>query len=441
MSSFLKDPTVQIVAGYFPKLTTIILAVVSFALGLIWAYGIQPVQYVNGDPSQLEQSWQDQWVVGAAGRLSNANANSVEPSVEAMLQAVDDPAGIVNRLINDPNYAAEAGILSAPAFQGVVQRAQPNAAAPPPRSNVISDIVGPIVVIIVFAFLLVLGKVLWTLLIYPFIEPLIAGRETTDASQEIDRIKKQRQIETDMKTATVDTTRYGEPIIRKASLFRAGFGNYDDSFNIETGAGLYYGEAGASIAEKIGEDDVTAIEVWMFDKDEFTNTPAGIFATEYAMNDPALRSRLEPRGKLVKMEVGAQIVLETDALYIEATVRDLEYDPAAEHPQSVLQNSTIEVIAWAKSGGPGDGSGLPTPDTVPAPAIPSADPVGSSGGQTPLAPPPLNPDAGPFAPPDFGPPATSGGNQGQGQSGGNSAPPPPDDPFGGAGDFTPVNRD
>jgi hypothetical protein len=434
MSSFLKNPTVQIVLGYFPKVTTIALAVVCFALGMVWAYGIAPVQYVNGDPSQLQQSFQDQWVAGAAGRYAARNADN-SGNVLGMLQAVDDPQGIVQRLQTDPAYSAIADALTQPEFQQLVQQAQPEAATAPPQPNAINNYVIPLVVIIVFAILVVLAKVLWTLLIFPFIEPIISGRSKSEASKEIDLIKQRNQAMASMKDTAVEANEYGEPIIRQLSMYRRGFGNYDDSFNIETPDKTYYGETGGTIAETIGEDGVTAIEVWMFDKDEFANTPTVIFASEHAYNDDALRSRLENRGDVVKLEPGTKAILETGGLYIEATAREVNYDESAPDPKSVIEESKIEIVAWAKNGA--DSSGTPSMETTPAPASSTptgadfpAAPSGGSSQPTPLTPPPLqmpgddDDDDDSLRPPA---PPTGGGT------------PPPEDPFAGAGDFTPVN--
>lgn len=220
-----------------------------------------------------------------------------------------------------------------------------------------------------------------------------------------------------MASSAVDTTKYGEPIIRKASIYQTGFGNYDDSFNIETDAGMYYGEAGGTIAEKIGEG-VTAIEVWMFDKDEFANTPSAIIASEHAISDQALQSRLAPRGELFKAEPGTKIVLETAALYVEARVVNVEYEDTAEIPNSVFKKVTIEVIAWAKGTSGGAGAATPVPP-MPQPVM-SIPPSPAPSAPTPnYAPPPM-----PAAPPP--PPAVGGAK-------------PPDDPFGGTGDFTPID--
>ncbi|MGV2436137.1 MAG UNVERIFIED_CONTAM: hypothetical protein LVT10_15675 [Anaerolineae bacterium] len=82
-------------------------------------------------------------------------------------------------------------------------------------------------------------------------------------------------------------------------------GTYDDSFNIETDAGLYYGEAGGSVAEKIG-DGVSAIEIWMFDKDEFVNTPTAVIASPHLFTNPVARNKLQAKGNIVLAQVGQE---------------------------------------------------------------------------------------------------------------------------------------
>ncbi|MEO1665496.1 MAG: hypothetical protein AAFU54_12735 [Chloroflexota bacterium] len=438
MSSFLKNPTVAIVAGYFPKLTTTALAVVCFALGMIWAYAIAPVQYIDGNAAQLEQSFQDQWVMGAAGRWAARNAE-IDDLIRNLLAEVDDPQVIVASLQSDPNYAAEANLLTDAQFQQFVVEAQQNAASAPARGGIFSNFIVPIIVLVVFAILFILGKVLWTLLVWPFIEPTWArmtgaGRDES-ASDEIIAIKDRNARMAAMQATAVESTQYGDPVIRKLSLFKDGYGNYDDSFNIETDAGMYYGEAGATIADTDDAGSVTAIEVWMFDKDEFANTPTVTFATDAAMADATAMAKMQGKGDVVKLTPGTKSVLETNALYVEAIARDVDYK--ADNPNA-LNESSIEIIAWSKAGAPGGGS-APSGDTVPAPAMPempgmpsmpSSPPPPPGGGSTPLAPPPLDTSAMPgFSPPGSSapPPPPGAGN------------PPPEDPFSGAGDFTPVN--
>lgn len=436
MSSFLKNPTVQVVMNYFPTPSTILLATLCFALGMVWAYGVRPVRYVNGSPAQLEQSFQEQWVLGAAARLAELNSNNPD-RVERLLEAVDDPTGIAETLRADPAYSDEIDALNSPGFQQLLQQAQPDAAETPPPPSIVGNYLVPLIVVIIFAILFVLAQVLWTLLIYPFIEPILAGRNKGESSREIDLIKQRNAAMDTMRESAVADSQYGTPVKRELSMYREGYGNYDDSFNIETDAGMYYGEMGGAVAETVEGDGVTAIEVWMFDKDEFTNTPTAIFATEYAFNDPAIRSRLDIKGDVIKLEKGNKAVLETDGIYMEAIVREIDYKEGVEQPNSVIDESTIEVIAWSKNDatGPTSSNTISTPEPA---AMPQAQTTPTSEtSQTPLSPPPMQTpgsSAGsepkPLSPPPM-----------QMPTGGNDEPDRnPPDPFGGAGDFRPPNQ-
>lgn len=419
---------IALLKSYLPQRNTVILITVGFIIGMIWAYGVFPVQYVNGEPAQLEQSWQDQWVLGLAARWENRNADN-STDIRNLLGSIDEPVAVVNQLdITDSQ------------FNQLAQEAQAQAPPTPPQPGIINNVVLPILSVVIFAVVFVILFILWELLIWPFIEPIYArmtlgrGKDAaanTAAAAQIEKIKADKAQQAAMLEQKVESNQYGDPVIRKLSNYKEGFGNYDDSFNIETDAGLYYGECGASIAEKIG-DGVTAIEVWMFDKDEFTNTPTAIFATEHAATDPAIRSRLEPRGELVTLQPGIKVVLETAALYVEAIVRDVQYDSdPSKPPQSTLSSASIEIIAWAKAGG----GGATTPA---APAMPQAQPAmpdfPSSAPTQPVNPPSQTPSTpSPFGPPGGGPP-TSPPPPAQPPGGSNE----PEDPFGGTGDFTPI---
>lgn len=426
MQAILQNPFLKYLYGFLPTPRTLLLASITFLLGMTFAYGT--ISFVDGEPSQLEQSWQDQWVRGveARYRTPNADIDTADQNIINLLAAVDAPTEIVERLN-----------LGDAQFRNLVQQAEPFAAKAPARGNVVTNYLMPVVWTIVFAIVYTLLFFVWAFIVWPFLKKYLVKREDTvdkeQAAAQIAQIKEAKQLEAEMASSAVDTTTYGEPIIRKASIYQKGFGNYDDSFNIETDAGMYYGEAGGTISEKVG-DGATAIEIWMFDKDEFANTPTAIFASEYAFNDPAIKSRLEPKGDVIKVEKGAEIILETAALYVQARVLGVEYDEAAEMPNSVFKKVTTEVIAWAKSGGSG-GAGGSTPPSMPDPVMPmpTANPVPPPpmpmpptppAGASPLTPPPM----GGGSPTPLTPPPLGG-----------SAPNPPEDPFGGTGDFTPVN--
>ena len=67
---------------------------------------------------------------------------------------------------------------------------------------------------------------------------------------------------------------------------------FDESFAIENEDNVFFGEAGATISKKIG-DEVAAIEVWLFDKEDFVNQIVKVFASEKAYSSPELRAELE----------------------------------------------------------------------------------------------------------------------------------------------------
>jgi hypothetical protein len=75
-----------------------------------------------------------------------------------------------------------------------------------------------------------------------------------------------------------------------------------------------------------------------------------VLLAEHAYNDPAIRARLEPKGELVLMKPGEQILLETANLQLLATVVDLEYGMGSMPANSYFQRVTLELAVWPRSG-------------------------------------------------------------------------------------------
>jgi hypothetical protein len=127
---------------------------------------------------------------------------------------------------------------------------------------------------------------------------------------------------------------------------------FDPSFSIEIGQD-FLGECGIGISETLGAGDpkkVTAFEAWLFDKSDI-RTVTMVMASEYAYDDPDLKTKLEPKGDVVMMQPGQEIVLETTALRVKARIRDLEYAQGASLPSnSFVQRVNFELQAWVKQG-------------------------------------------------------------------------------------------
>lgn len=147
----------------------------------------------------------------------------------------------------------------------------------------------------------------------------------------------------------VETT----PLARFQSSYTIGRDNYDDSFSIENSSGDFLGECGVGISESIGSDspkNVTAFEVWLFDKNDI-RTVTKVVMSEHAFYDDALKAKLAPKGEPVRAMENEVIVLETASLIINATIKTMNYGVGGTlPPESFFENFTVELSAWAKDG-------------------------------------------------------------------------------------------
>lgn len=454
---------------YMPSRKTLILLVVGYIIGLLASYALFPVQFYNADPHTLSEGYRHEWVNLLAERYEYNTAVAV-PSDEFNTQ-------IINQLsqVENPLETAQSLGIGNPDFLALAEQANPGKAAPDP-SNLWASlspwIIGPIVIVVLAVILwLVWGLLIYGNLVEPIIKKIRGGSEISDQGTQttIDALRRAKQAEEQAKeraaNATTAGTQQQEPgtrIIHKASVYLQGRGSYDDSFEIENEDKRFFGECGSTIAETIGEgspEKVTAVEVWLFDKEDFVRTLTNVFVSEYAYNDPAIRSKLETKGNLILAQPQATTRLETKTLIMQATIVDMTYGTGTMPPNSYFENMTVEIVVWHK----GDGATNPVyAATVPVaaapvasdlPPLPSMDmefdppPPMPSYMQQPQQVPPAAPvqqppqQQQPYVPPQ---PPVQPYTPPQPVPQQPYIPEPPrrddDDPFGGTGDFTPINR-
>jgi hypothetical protein len=438
-----------VVKTYVPTLGLVIAVVVAFIIGLIWGYAVDRVQFYDADPTTLEQSWQDEWVRLINDRYT-LNTLNAEPSEEFRqgivnaLKAVDNPVEIVQRLgLTQLTESAQAAQALAPS-------------APPGEPNIIASIRPFIVGSIAIAAGLVIGSLLYGFYFSPLvvapIRKRIRGAQGTDAAgvAQIHNIQAARAVRDQLAkdAAAAPVSDLGKPVVRHVSIYNPGRA-YDDSFSIEDAAkdDEFLGECGATISETIGVGDpekVAAIEIWLFDKEDFVRTLTTVFVSEHAYNDPAIRSKLEPKGELIIAKPGAIAKLETSSLLLQARIVDMAYGSGPLPPNSYFDKMTIEIQTWRRSG---EVSASPVSVTAPAAAAPSFAPPPMAAPT--FTPPPAAPTySAPPTPSPFPPASSPTPTFGGGTSFKPPAQSPPaipprpivdDDPFGGTGDFTPVN--
>jgi hypothetical protein len=143
------------------------------------------------------------------------------------------------------------------------------------------------------------------------------------------------------------------PIARFRTSYSRGHDTYDDSFSIENKDGDFLGECGVGISETMGADtpkNVTAFEVWLFDKNDI-RTITKVIMSDHAFFDEAIKAKLAPKGEPVLAREHETIVLETAALIINAEITEMEYGMVNDLPEnSVFDKFTIELSAWVKEG-------------------------------------------------------------------------------------------
>jgi hypothetical protein len=157
------------------------------------------------------------------------------------------------------------------------------------------------------------------------------------------------------------------PIARFRTAYTRGHDTYDDAFSIENANGDFLGECGVGISETLGATapkNVTAFEVWLFDKNDI-RTITKVIMSDHAFFDDALKAKLAPKGEPVLARENETIVLETATLIINAEITELDYGSSSDLPDaSYFERFSIELSAWAKEGeatasqNPGQGEDL-----------------------------------------------------------------------------------
>lgn len=140
------------------------------------------------------------------------------------------------------------------------------------------------------------------------------------------------------------------PLAQFMTTYRQGDDLYDDSFSIDSVNGEFLGECGVGIAETIGVGDpkkVTALEVWLFDKNDI-QTVTKVLMSEHANSDSALRQRLLSKGEPILIEPGMRFLMETESLQLEAHVIDMVYARGPLPENSYFSRLTLEVSVWPK---------------------------------------------------------------------------------------------
>jgi hypothetical protein len=318
--------------------------VLGLALGVLYAWVLNPVEWVDGVPSQLRDDLQvdylrmaiDSYAVNADPDLARERFDSLgESKSEVLAQVGKQPGGVSAGDIQ--KFRALVEIVSG--GEEGLQPAEPEEAPPAAGSSLVRLLIP------------VCGA---TLLIGVLLAGALVLRRRMESRAEIPEDLAFETAEPyDTHEPPLEAPAPSEhPLATFRTTYTLGDDLYDDSFSIESSVGDFLGECGVGLGDMIGVGEpkkVSAFEIWLFDKNDI-QTVTKVLMSRYAYADDETRSRLSAKGDPEEARSGGIVVLETASLRVEARVVDLGYGEGALPGESFFERLTIELQAFAKGG-------------------------------------------------------------------------------------------
>lgn len=305
--------------------------IIGLIIGLpILGWYVFPVQWYDSDPFDLRQEYKEAYVSMLADSYTlNTNVALARQRVAGW--DPEDLGQVIGQLKAKAGDGAQVQRLdNLAAVLGV--RRQVATPTPTPEPTAVTALVRRLAPIlgIVLAAVLVIGGVIVGLSVLrerrPE-EPAKLGRRPPSVQE----VAKPEDI--------------GQPLGHFVASYALGQDSYDQSFSIESPTSEFLGECGMGVSEILSAGppaNVTAFEVWLFDKNDI-RTITKVLMSHYAYHDDALRAKLAPKGEAVLVEPGKAIVLETASLRVGAVISEMGYGEDTTRPQSYFTRLTLSL--------------------------------------------------------------------------------------------------
>ena len=323
-----------------PRITLVLGVVLGLLLGLIVGWGLWPVQWTDATPEVLRADLQDDYMrmaIDAYRALKPVNPQAAADLAVFRWDNLGAAAGpTYGRVQANPNTLDQATIQD---FGLLIQSRKGQIDTNPVTQS--TSVVGTYVLygsIAVVVILLAAGGLYLFRLLRKGPSTVTAVMQAAEASKSAEK--------TDFQALGL-----APPITQTMTTYVLGDDLYDESFSIDTGGGEFLGEYGVGVSETIGVGEpkkVAALEIWLFDKNDI-KTATKVLMSEHAYNDPNIRARLEPKGELVVVKAGEQVLLETLTLQLLATIVDMNYGAGAMPQKSYFDRITLELAIWPRA--------------------------------------------------------------------------------------------
>lgn len=331
----------QFIVAFLKKMPILPIAlfVVGLVLGLLIGWVIAPVEFKDATPFYLREDLQkdylrmaiDSFQVNQSPDLAVQRWLGLGAAAQTAYAAVQNDPGAQDPAVIQAYGQVVSDVLAAGGGQPVETPTGSNSVM---RTALIG--VGIILLLGVFA---AAGMYLFRLF----------GRR---GSGEVTAVMHAAEISRSAAKTNFEDMGLAPPITQTMTTYVLGDDLYDESFSIDTGAGEFLGEYGVGVSEIIGVGEpkkVTALEVWLFDKNDI-KTATKVLMSRHAFADPSIRARLEPKGELVLVEPQSQVLLETATLQLLATIVDIEYGKGPLPEGSYFERMTLELAIWPRQG-------------------------------------------------------------------------------------------
>jgi hypothetical protein len=319
-------------------------------IGVLYAWVIQPVEWVNGTPADLREDIRVDYLrMAIDSYASNLDADLALERFDALGEFGSDTLDLVGKT------PAEVDPSAIQKFQALIAVEEPGDEEPESdatTSTAASGSTATQYILPVCGATIGLGALLALAL---FLRRRLESRESDQFEDVFEAPEQEMPIsaqEVFEPVAEATEVASEQALATFRTTFTIGDDLYDDSFSIESPAtGDFLGECGVGIAEAIGVGEpkkVSAFEVWLFDKNDI-QTVTKILLSGYSFKDDETRTRLAAKGDPVQAESGEVVVLDTASLRVEARIVDMSYGSGALPQESFFERMTIELKAIAKA--------------------------------------------------------------------------------------------
>ena len=325
---------------------------IAFVLGLViglvvLGWWVWPVQWTDADPMDLRESQRNTYLQLVADSFAlNGNSELARARLEGLKRPGQKDIDLSTMIMDAAQSQLAAGKTEdSLRLQRLVTSLGLPVSSTTPGTTVQPTVSGTgkwLRTLGILFFLALLGAGILLLVTQVQKRPVRRRRVPSATSESLTRLPEEapQPVEPIAPPSTAGAFAHFE------TTYQMGDEAYDVSYSVESTTGEFLGECGVSALERAevgAPGKFTAFDIWLFDKrDSRTETKA--LLSERGANDAALRAKLADRRELVVAEKGKTVILETDNLYLYATITDLEYEPGSESGIFGKLATRLEVV-------------------------------------------------------------------------------------------------